>query len=66
MGAGVQAVKRAREARQGVVHFEHVTDGDNTLGGVNAPAYIVQATEPVAVQPESRGRSKMQALVRGS
>ena len=58
-------MQHVREAGQGAVHFEHVADGDNTLGGVGA-TMSVDPAELVAVQPERRGLSKMQALSKGA
>ena len=42
---------RVREARQGAVHFEHVADGNDALGGVGALALVFDPAEPVAVKP---------------
>ena len=50
-----------REARQGVIHFEHVAYGEDALGGVGALAHEVEPTELVVVQTERRGLNKMQA-----
>ena len=63
--AGVHAVRRIREARQGAVHFEHVADGDDALRGVGALA-ILDFAEHVAVEAARVGMSKMQALSRGA
>ena len=58
-------MQHIREAGQGAVRFEHVADGDNALGGVGASALAVEPAELVAVQPETRGLSKKQALSAG-
>ena len=62
--AGVQAGRHIREACQGAVHFEHVADGHDALGGIGAVTSIgVDATERIRVQTEAR--SKPQALSAG-
>ena len=48
-------MRHIREARQGAVHFEHVTDGDDTIGGVGAPAKFVDPAERVAPQTTRHG-----------
>ena len=58
-------MQHVREAGQGAVQLEHVTDGDDALGGVGALAKTVEPTELVVVQPERRGLSKMQAPSEG-
>ena len=40
-------MRRALEAHQGGIHFEHVADGDNALSGVGAVAPLVDPTELV-------------------
>ena len=68
MGAdafGLEFRLHVREACQGAVHFEHVADDHNTLGGVGADAPVVKPAELVAVQPKRRGSSQMQALSKG-
>ena len=58
-------MQHVREAGQGAVQLEHVTNGDNALGGVDALAITIEPTELVVVQPERRGLSKMQAPSEG-
>ena len=58
-------MQHVREAGQGAADFEYVADGDNAHGGVGAIAHKVEPTELVAVQPETRGLSKKQALSAG-
>ena len=57
---------RVREARQGAIHFEHVTDGDDALRGVGAIADLVEPAERVLVQAKRQGLSKPQALSEGA
>ena len=52
---------RVREARQGAIHFEHVTDGDDALRGVGAPAILVDPAGLVVVQAGRQRLSKKQA-----
>ena len=54
-----------REACQGAIHFEHVADGDDALGGVGAAAVLVEPAELVVVQAKRQGLSKSQALSEG-
>ena len=56
--AGVHAVRRIREARQGAVHFEHVADGDDALRGVGALAMYVDSAERVAIEAVRWGMSQ--------
>ena len=55
---------RVREARQGAIHFEHVTDGDDALRGVRAPA-VLDSAEHIAIEAVRWGMSKTQALSEG-
>ena len=58
-------MQHVREAGQGAVHFQHVTDGHDALGGVGAMTIHVEPAKIVVVQPETRGLSKKQALSEG-
>ena len=58
-------MQHVREAGQGAVHFQHVADGHDALGGVGAMTIRVEPAKLVVVQPETRGLSKKQALSEG-
>ena len=50
--AGVQAVRRALQARQGAIQLQHVADGVDAIGGVGAVAILVDPAEYVFGQAE--------------
>ena len=52
---------RIREARQGAIHSEHVTDGDDALRGVGATASGGEPAELVVVKAGRQRLSKKQA-----